>query len=284
MPEEYRFTVPNGVYQVTLEFTEFVVNSADTRVFRIAIEGDIVEDALDVYAAAGNGAIIKRVYTATVADEHLGIVFARNGGSPLYDPIISTIEVVRRGDLPSAPPTPTPYDASTATPTPTPTATTGAPAYQQRINCGGITYTDTAGRVWMGDKAYQTDSWGFVSGNAGASFTEVSGTDDDLLYQTYRDAPEEYRFTVPDGLYVITLRFAEFAANEPNTRVFRIATEGVTVESALDIYASAGKAAMLVRTYQANVTDGLLTIAFDSSSGGALFYNPVVSAIEIQSR
>jgi hypothetical protein len=50
-------------------------------------------------------------------------------------------------------------------------------------------------------------------------------------------------------------------------------------ESALDIYALAGKAAALNRTYSVNVTDGVLNVIF-AQNGGT--YTPVVSAIEVR--
>ena len=43
-----------------------------------------------------------------------------------------------------------------------------------------------------------------------SSTTVVNLTDDDALYQKRRDSLSEYRFAVPNGIYQVTLRFAEF--------------------------------------------------------------------------
>jgi hypothetical protein len=55
--------------------------------------------------------------------------------------------------------------------------------------------------------------------------------------------------------------------------------EGTPVENALDIYAVAGSATALERTYTVVVSDGILNIGF-AQAGGSLA--PVLSTIYIQ--
>ncbi|MGC8780124.1 MAG: malectin domain-containing carbohydrate-binding protein, partial [Anaerolineae bacterium] len=261
---EYRFTVPNGTYQVELSFVEFAANKAGDRVMRITLEGATVENALDVYAVVGKGTLLQRSYTVTVSDGVLNIGFAKNGGSKA--PMISAVLVRSAGVSPTP-----------GAPTPTPTPVRGT--YTQRVNSGGPTYTDAAGATWQMDQAYTAGGWGYVAGTAGTSTDPVAGTNDPFVFQRYREGMSEYRFTVPNGTYTVRLRFAEFVADKKGQRVMRISLEGAEVESALDVYAVAGRATALERTYTVTVNDGLLNIGFAQVGG---IYPPMVSAISIE--
>ncbi|HDQ26637.1 MAG TPA: hypothetical protein ENN43_07850, partial [bacterium] len=74
---EYRFTVPNGQYEVYLSFVEMYFTSANSRIFSVAIEGSQVITGLDVYAQAGHDAAHDRgPFNVTVSDGILNIVLA----------------------------------------------------------------------------------------------------------------------------------------------------------------------------------------------------------------
>lgn len=298
----YLFTVPNGAYSVAMKFAEFAVSAANTRVFSIALEGVVVENALDVYARAGKANALDTSYTATVTDGILNIAFARNGGNSKYLPIVAAIEVTLAGPpppptptptatitpggptlTPTSSPTPTRTPTATATPTQTatPTITPTPPPYLQRVNAGGTSFTDTLGNTWAADKAFATGSWGYSTAGSAKSYTTVvTGTDDDLLYQKLREIAGEYRFTVPNGTHQVTLKFAEFAATKATDRPMVIQIEGVTVENPLNVWSLVGKAVALDRTYSVTVADGLLNITFVKGSGAR--YSPMISAIEVR--
>jgi thermitase len=279
----YNFTVPNGQYEVTLKFAEFAATTSNTRVMKITIEGVIVESALNVLTLAGKATAFDRTYTATVTDGVLNIAFAQNGGR--YKPMASAIEV--KSVMPATPtftpaPTATPGPITptpTATPTATPTVTPTRQAYTMRVDAGGPTFTDSQALVWQAEQLFTTGSWGYVGGTTGSSTTAVKDTVDDFLFQKYRQGMSEFKFTVPNGIFQVRLRFAEFAAASVGQRVMQITLEGTTVEDALDLYAVAGSAAALDRSYTVNVSDGILNIGF-AQAGGTLA--PVVSAIEVQ--
>ncbi len=315
---EYRFTVPNGAYQVTLKFAEFVATKSTDRPMVIQLEGVAVENPLNVWALVGKAVALDRTYTVTVSDGLLNITFIKGSGAR-YNPMISAIAVVSAGPPPptatptqTATPTitPTPTRTPTATPTRTPTATppptitpggptltftptptrtptpiaTATPtqaAYNLGVNSGGVAYTDTGGGQWEGDKAFTTGTWGYTSGSAKSSTTAVNGTVDDLLYQKYRLLAGEYRFTVPDGTYEVTLKFAEFAVTKKGARIMRITMEGVIVEDKLDVYALVGKATALDRTYTVTVNDGVLNILFARNGGSN---DAIISAIRVQAQ
>jgi hypothetical protein len=282
-PGEYRFTLPNGAYVVTLKFAEFTATKTSDRKMQIAMEGIVVESGLSVYGVVGKNTALDRAYNVTVSDGLLNIVFSKASGAR-KEPTISAIEV--RSDLP---PTPTPTATATATPcatcptptfTPTPTATPTAPPYDQRVNAGGSTYTDSQGQVWAADKAYVTGSWGYTTGSARSSVAAVAGTNDDLLYQKYREIVGEYKFTVPNGVYEVTLKFAEFVVNNGVDRIMKITMEGMVVESGLSVYAQVGKDTALDTVYTVTVNDGVLNIAFAKGSGAKK--SPAISAIRVR--
>ncbi len=142
---------------------------------------------------------------------------------------------------------------------------------------GALLDPDSLGQKWQADQAFGTGSWGYVGGTAKSSTTAVNGTVDDLLYQKYREGMTEYKSTVPNGQYNVQLRFAEFTQTRAGRRVMKITLEGGVVESALDVYAVAGKATALNRTYTVTVNDGVLNIGFVIVTG-----SPMVSAIEVK--
>ena len=286
-PGAYRFNLPNGAYQVGLYFAEFDVIKSTDRVMRITIEGVVVESSLSIYGQVGRYAALTKSYQVTVNDGQLNIQLDKAGGS--NPPVISAVMISQ-----TAPPTPTPTATSTptatptntpcvtcptATPTPVATATPTSAPYTQRANNGGAVFTDGQGQAWAADKAFASGSWGYTAGTAKSTTTAVAGTTDDALYQKWRSAPGEYRFTVANGAYEITLRFAEFEATRSSSRVMKITIEGVVVENTLNVNTLVGNAVALDKVYQTTVADGVLNIAF-AKNGGKL--DPMVAAIQIR--
>ena len=88
----YRFTVPNGVYQVDLSFAELQLQQAGARVFGVALEGSAVLSDFDVYAAAGGRRIaLDRTFLVEVTDGVLDITFsAQRGDNPIINAILVT--------------------------------------------------------------------------------------------------------------------------------------------------------------------------------------------------
>ena len=89
---EYKFTVPDGNYQVLLKFAEFVSATITGRTMEITLESTEVESSLCIYCAAGRAVAYDRTYTVTVNDGILNITFAKVGAAA-YNPMISAIEV-----------------------------------------------------------------------------------------------------------------------------------------------------------------------------------------------
>ena len=90
----------------------------------------------------------------------------------------------------------------------------------------------------------------------------MANTTDDLLYQKYRELIGEYKFTVPNGNYQVTLKFAEFAASSSKPRTMDIKLESTQVETNLNVLAQTNnvKAVAFDRAYTITVNDGVFNI------------------------
>ncbi len=251
-PKDYRFALSNGAYRITLHFAGFEADKIGERVMQIGIEDAIVEPGLDIFATVGRNTALDKTYQTTVTDGELNITFTKIAGK---DPIVAAIEVA--ATLPSG----------------------GEPSYTRWINSGDKAYTDSQGVTWDVDQKWD-GAWGARDGDNKNSSEPVEGTNEDLLYQTWRRNPQNYRFAAPNGTYRITLRFAEFEVSKVGERVMQISIEDAIVESGLDIFATVGRYTALDRTYQATVADGELNITFTKSAGK----DPIVAAIEVRSR
>jgi len=139
-----------------------------------------------------------------------------------------------------------------------------------RVNCGGPAYTDSLGRAWSADS-------GFTSGSTFSTAAAISGTPDPKLFQTERYGwALVYSFAVPNGNYHVNLSLAEIYFKASGQRVMGMKLQGVTVFSGLDIFAAVGFDAALIKSVDAAVTNGVLTIELDATVN-----NAKCSAIEI---
>jgi hypothetical protein len=249
-PKEYRFSVPNGTYRVTLHFAEFEADKPGERVMRISMEDAVVESALDVFAEVGRYAALEKFYPVVVTDGQLNIGFARSSGKK--NPIISAVAVSS--------------DLLAATPN----------AALRRVVSWDHGYRGNDGLTWGREQKWN-GMWGFTDGGRKSSDKPVSGTGDPTLYQRWHDDPREYRFALPNGIYQVTLRFAEFETDKVGERVMQIAIEGTVVDPALDVYATVGRYAALERVYPAVVGDGELNITFAQLANK----HSMVSSIEV---
>jgi len=92
----YLFDCPMGVYETTLLEAETYWSGAGQRVFNVAIEGQQVLTNLDIFVAAGGKNLpLTRVFTNTVADAQLEILF-----TPVVDNTrVSGVQVRKLADL-----------------------------------------------------------------------------------------------------------------------------------------------------------------------------------------
>jgi len=100
---------------------------------------------------------------------------------------------------------------------------------------------------------------------------------DERLYDTFREGEFSYRVPVPNGRYRVTLKFEEPTATGPGDRVFDVTANDATQLREFDILkAIGGRLKGVDRTFDADVDNGVLVLAFRPRRGNAL-----VSALSI---
>jgi hypothetical protein len=137
------------------------------------------------------------------------------------------------------------------------------------VNCGGPAFTASDGTQYMADKFY-------TGGTVYNTTKAISGTEDDLLYQSERWGDISYNIDLPNGIYEVTLLFAEIYQTQPNQRVFNVLIEGKPVISKLDIWLVAGANAAYNKTVTIKIEDGQLNIAMQKVAD-----NAKISAIKV---
>lgn len=118
------------------------------------------------------------------------------------------------------------------------------PETYYRINCGGARFKDSSNRTWNEDPLPFTNaSWQFSNTSA------ITGTPDDVLYQSERAGIVEYKMGIPPGNYTVRLHFAELTHDAVGRRVFNVALNENTVLRSYDIFAATGKNRATVRSF-----------------------------------
>ena len=138
------------------------------------------------------------------------------------------------------------------------------------VNAGGAQYAGADGTVYDGDA-------GFSGGSTYTTTAAIAGTADDRLYQSERYGNFSYKIPVANGDYLVTLKFAEIYWSQVGQRVFNVSMEGKVVLSNLDLVAKVGPKAAYNVSLPVTVTDGILTIGFQSVVNHAK-----VSAIKVE--
>ncbi|MGH7594951.1 MAG: family 16 glycosylhydrolase [bacterium] len=93
--------------------------------------------------------------------------------------------------------------------------------------------------------------------------TIISGTNEEAIYQTEREALTFYQVRVPPGRYDVTLMMADTKFDNPGQRVFEVYAEGQRVVDNLDIVATVGKNVALEKVLSSfDVSDGVLDLYF----------------------
>jgi len=109
---------------------------------------------------------------------------------------------------------------------------------------------------------------------------EVSGTDDDSLYQSQLEEVVQYRIRVPDGHYNLQLGFAELELSEAGKRHFDLWVEDSLLFSKLDIIQDHGYAKMVQYDLKnIHVSDGILNLYFNNWVSHPVINNIVIEQI-----
>ncbi|MEL6611760.1 MAG: family 16 glycosylhydrolase [Bacteroidota bacterium] len=167
-------------------------------------------------------------------------------------------------------------DADTATnaSTATPPGITYADAVVWAVNVGGEAYEGVDGVAYLADED-------LVQGTA-ATIDTTLGSQDGLLYRTYRTGDLAVAHPLPDGFYDVTFHFSEPEDEPVGSRVFLVRAEDALVIDSLDVRKARDEKhhSALTRTAQnVQVTDGQLDIAFEP-----VVSEPILSAIVVRQR
>lgn len=130
--------------------------------------------------------------------------------------------------------------------------------YPLKINVGGDAYGD-----WLADQNWTHEGdYGQIGGTPGSYYGQpVSGTTDDLVFQTEQRGIVKYQVRLPAGKYTVSLMLAENYFNAPDCRLMDINVEGEYVVRDLDLFAAAGAhAAFYLEVSEVCVSDGILDI------------------------
>ncbi|WP_225335347.1 family 16 glycoside hydrolase [Halomicrobium urmianum] len=108
---------------------------------------------------------------------------------------------------------------------------------------------------------------------------DIEGTEHDSMYWTEQWSNDElnYTFDIENGVYEVTLHFAEVWFAGEDTRVFSGSVNGETVFEELDLYADHGPDTAVTFSHVTEVTDNELVVSLESS-----VENPKISGIEIR--
>lgn len=138
-----------------------------------------------------------------------------------------------------------------------------------RIHAGGQQVVDAAGKTWSADQFF---SGGFTY----SSPNTVIGTPSPALYQTERAGAFTYHIPLEPGRYRVTLHFAEIYFKKPGSRVFSVLAEGTQAVPPLDLAATAGPDTAVQKSFDLEINDGALDLAFVPNTE-----NPKLSALEV---
>lgn len=182
----------------------------------------------------------------------------------------------------------------------------GFPADELCINAGQSRtwFRDpVADDNWLPDRAYTCGSFGYTGGHTWTRWPgmtawegiregisrNITGTDIDPVFQTFRIGAEEYRFDVPAGHYRLSLLFAEpfddqtrrnapteTGADKAGERIFDVLVNDVLVVSRLNLAEQYG--VLKAVTIDVDVTAGMqgIRLRFAAQRG-----EPVVSGIKL---
>jgi len=141
------------------------------------------------------------------------------------------------------------------------------------VNAGGPQYVDANGILYEADTL-------FTGGHTSTKQVAIAGTQDAVLYQSERWGNFSYTIPLPNGDYVVTLKFVEIFFSGRDKRVFDVKIEGTEVLSNLDLVAEIGPRSVYDVAVPVRVQDGVLDIMFHADVENAQVSAIVVEAVD----
>lgn len=123
------------------------------------------------------------------------------------------------------------------------------------LNAGGEEFVDSNNELYIGESNYS-------DGVELETLVDIGNTVDDTLYTSERFGQFRYDIPIPNGDYIVTLKFAENLFNGVDKRNFKVFVEYETALAGYDIFKEAG----IYKAHDVNVAvrvlDGELNIVF----------------------
>ena len=213
----YTFSLTNGAYDIALHFAEIYFTYSGARIFSIEIQGVLLLTEFDIDDIVEHDTATTLIYDDIgVEDGTLTIELTRGS---VHNPKISGIEIVED-------------------------VVASLPITKFCINVGytGSTdYVDSTGNEWIPDDYYTS------LGSIEVSATDDITNTDDIIYQTQRTFASNsqstsltYDIPVRNGVYDVTLYFAEIVETSSGQRVMDFTMEDTLIQSYYDIFGSTG--------------------------------------------
>ena len=259
----YAISLPNGSYTIKLHFAEIywgatggeAAGPAD-RVFDVTIENQKKLTNFNIYDEAGSMTALVKTFTVTVTDGTMNLGFKSSKDQPK----LAALEILGEDDQQD----------------------NGGADEAIYINAGGNQLVSN-GKTFLEDRFYK----------GGRKFSntkigDIKNTTADALYKTERSTGKNlgtfaYEIPVSAGIYEVKLHFAEIywgatggGSGGSGKRVFDLVLENNRVLDNYDLNKEVGSMTAVVKTYTANVSDGILNLDFSASVN-----EPKISAIEV---
>ena len=143
------------------------------------------------------------------------------------------------------------------------------------VNIGGPAYHATDGTRFEAESPERG-----VSGGTPGTLDSVKGSQDPLLYRTFREGAVEIARPMAPGTYDVTFHFAEHEQLDGGERIFDVLVEGATVIDRLDVMRKRdGKveSALTVTIPGVEIADGEINVSFEPR-----VREPVLSAFVVR--
>ena len=109
------------------------------------------------------------------------------------------------------------------------------------------------------------------------SSLQISGTDEDVIFQSDKYGMVGYKIRIPNGSYIVRLMFAEKYFDSSGSRIFDVYLEQNRVITNLDIFSLVGRyAAYTKQIVNVQVNDGVMDIQFADKIDNALICGIVI--------
>jgi len=141
--------------------------------------------------------------------------------------------------------------------------------------------TSNPGSGFLADQTFNFDKeYGSLDGIFNKVNDEISGTDEDTVFQSNNVGIAMYKVRLPKGIYKITMLFSENSISNPDARLFDITVENSSNKfNSIDLFKVTGKnSAYSISADNIRVEDGTLDIHFSSITAG---YTAVLSGLKI---